>query len=92
MWLRGWHLSLSGIVTFKKSDGLRLVAKEAPINQLLIETDAPYLAPQSKRGRINEPSFIGETATCIAAARGEAANQIAKATKENGIHVFQLSN
>lgn len=92
VWKRGWHLSLSGIVTFKKSEELRLVAKEAPIGQLLIETDAPYLAPQKKRGAVNEPAFIVETAACIAAARGETVESVAKATRENGIRLFQLSN
>lgn len=92
VWQRGWLLSLSGIVTFKKSEALRRVAKEAPINQLLIETDAPYLAPQSKRGKMNEPAFVGEIAACIAAARGESVEHIAKMTKENGIRVFHLSN
>ncbi|HSX10996.1 MAG TPA: TatD family hydrolase, partial [Chlamydiales bacterium] len=53
---RGWCLSLSGIVTFKKSEALREVAKMAPLKQLLIETDTPYLAPQSRRGKPNEPS------------------------------------
>lgn len=55
---RDWYLSLSGIVTFKRSDELREVAKIVPLEQLLIETDTPYLAPQSKRGKINEPSYL----------------------------------
>ncbi len=59
---RGWYLSLSGIITFKKSEELREVAKLVPLDRLLIETDAPYLAPQSKRGKPNEPAFLPETA------------------------------
>lgn len=85
---RGWHLSLSGIVTFKKSEELRIVAKEAPLNQLLIETDTPYLAPQSKRGKPNEPSYISETAQCIAQARGIPLEDLAKATYQNGASLF----
>jgi TatD DNase family protein len=80
---RGWHLSLSGIVTYKKSDALREVAKIIPLNQLLIETDAPYLAPQSWRGKQNEPAFIVETAEVIAKAKGISALDIAKSTFEN---------
>jgi len=92
VWARGWYLSLSGIVTFKKSEELKLVAKEAPLNQLLIETDAPYLAPQSKRGQPNEPSYIVETAACIAALRGVEVSEIARATTENMTRVFDLTH
>ena len=87
---RGWHLSLSGIVTFKKSTALQEVAKFVPLEQLLIETDTPYLAPQSKRGRQNEPAFVVETAACIAMLRGETLELIAKHTRENGIRLFSL--
>jgi len=92
VWKRGWHLSLSGIVTFKKSETLRLVAKEAPLDQLLIETDTPYLAPQSKRGKPNEPSYLVETAACIAAVRNIPLAELATATRDNAIRLFQLSN
>jgi TatD DNase family protein len=87
---RGWYLSLSGIVTFKKSDTLREVAKRAPLKQLLIETDTPYLAPQSKRGKQNEPSFLPETAQCIALAKGISVEEVARATFENASRVFQM--
>lgn len=80
---RGWHLSLSGIVTYKKSELLRAVAKIIPLNQLLIETDAPYLAPQSRRGKLNEPAFIVETAEIIAKVKGISAAEVAKNTFEN---------
>ncbi len=89
---RGWHLSLSGIVTFKKSESLREIAISAPINQLLIETDTPFLAPQGKRGTQNEPAFIVETAACIALARGVSLESIAEETRENGNRLFHLSN
>lgn len=63
---KGWMISFSGIVTFKKSDSLRAVVKEVPLEHLLVETDAPYLAPQSRRGQQNEPSFILETMRYLA--------------------------
>jgi TatD DNase family protein len=85
---RGWHLSLSGIVTFKKSGHLREVAKLVPLSQLLIETDTPYLAPQGHRGRPNEPSFLPETAVCIAEAKGISLDEIAKAASENAVRLF----
>ena len=87
---RGWHLSISGIATFKKSEALREVAKIVPLNQLLIETDTPYLAPQSKRGRQNEPAFIPETARAIAMAKGISVEEVAKATFENAMRLLSL--
>jgi len=85
---RGWYLSISGIVTFKKSEELRLVARDVPLEQLLIETDAPFLAPQSQRGRINEPAFLGETAACLALSRNIPVEEIARATRENSKRLF----
>lgn len=85
---RGWFLSLSGIVTFKKSGVLRDVAKMIPLNQLLIETDAPYLAPQSKRGAINEPAFLLETAAFIANIKGIAIEEVETHTAANARRLF----
>lgn len=85
---RGWYLSLSGIITFKKSEELREVAKLVPLNQLLIETDTPYLAPQKHRGKQNEPMFIQQTAECIANARGISLEELAKITFENAKQLF----
>ena len=87
---RGWYLSLSGIVTFKKSHDLKEVAKIVPLNQLLIETDAPYLAPQSKRGKLNEPSYLPEVAQVIAAIKDISVEQLAKATADNARQLFRL--
>lgn len=87
---RGWYLSLSGIVTFRKSEELREVARLVPLNQLLIETDAPYLAPHSKRGHPNEPSYVVETAQCIASARGIPLEDLAHATYNNMLQLFKL--
>ena len=87
---RGWYLSLSGIVTFKKSEELREVAKMVPLEQLLIETDTPYLAPQSKRGRINESSYLPEIAAAVASAKGVSLDIIAKATLNNAKTLFKI--
>jgi len=89
---RGWYLSLSGIVTFKKSETLRAVAKMIPLNQLLIETDAPYLAPQSHRGKQNEPAFLPETAAIIASCRGISVEEVAAATMANAEAFFAFKN
>lgn len=80
---RGWHVSFSGIVTFKKSEELREAAKWVPLSQLLIETDTPYLAPQSRRGRQNEPAFLPETARAIAGVRGISLEELAEASFAN---------
>lgn len=88
---RGWYLSLSGIVTFAKSESLREVARYVPLDRLLIETDAPYLAPQSRRGKINEPAWIVETAHMVAQAKGIAVEQLAQATCENAYSFFSFS-
>jgi TatD DNase family protein len=87
---RDWFLSLSGIVTFKKSDSLREVAKMTPLDRLLIETDSPYLAPQSRRGKTNEPSFLPEIASLIAGVKGIAPEEVASATAANARHLFHL--
>lgn len=88
---RGWMLSLSGIVTFKKSLDLQEVAKEIPLQQLLIETDAPYLAPQKHRGKQNEPAFLVETARFIASIKHLSFEKLAEATKQNAEQFFQIT-
>lgn len=85
---RGWFLSLSGIVTFKKSTHLREVAKMVPLSQLLIETDAPFLAPQSKRGKQNEPAYLIETAQMIADVKNISLEEVAAASYKNGSALF----
>lgn len=85
---RGWLISMSGIVTFKKSKELQEVAQYVPLSSMLIETDTPYLAPQTKRGQPNEPSFIGETAQMIATLKGVSVEEVARATAENGRAFF----
>ena len=85
---RGWYLSLSGIVTFKKSEQLREVANIVPLDQLLIETDAPFLAPQSKRGKQNEPAFLQETAQFIANSKNISVEEVVAASYKNGSNLF----
>lgn len=87
---RGWYLSLSGIVTFKKSTTLKEVAKLVPLEQLLIETDTPYLAPQSYRGKVNEPAYIMETAAVIADIKGVPVEKVAQATCLNACRLFKI--
>ncbi len=87
---RGWYLSFSGIITFKKSQSLRDIAKWAPLSQLLIETDTPYLAPQKYRGLINEPAYLPETAQCLAEIKGLPVEEIARITSENASTFLNL--
>lgn len=89
---RGWYLSLSGIVTFKKSDELRKVAEITPLDKLLVETDTPYLAPQSRRGKVNEPAFLVETAAMIALAKGVSVEEVARASSQNAERLFKLDS
>jgi TatD DNase family protein len=87
---RGWMISFSGIVTFKRSEALRDVAKEVPLDQMLIETDTPYLAPQSKRGKMNEPSFISEIAQTIANVKKVPLEKVAEVSSKNAARFFNL--
>jgi TatD DNase family protein len=85
----GFYISLSGIVTFPKADELRAVAAMVPVDRLLIETDAPYLAPIPHRGKRNEPSFVPRVAETIASARGVAPAEIAGRTSANFSALFE---
>lgn len=87
---RGWMLSLSGIVTFKKSVELQEVARMVPLEQLLIETDTPYLAPQKYRGKQNEPAFLVETARFIALLKQVSFEELAKITAQNTSFLFKF--
>lgn len=88
----GFSISFSGILTFRKADDLRAVAAAVPLDRLLVETDAPYLAPVPHRGKRNEPSFVPHTAKCLAAAKGVSAADIEKATTENFLRLFARAN
>lgn len=87
---RGWMLSMSGIVTFGKSAALREVAAWTPLDHLVIETDAPYLAPGIYRGKPNEPAFLVETARCVAEQKRISLDALAEATRANAIRFFDL--
>ncbi|MCH9611522.1 MAG: putative metal-dependent hydrolase YcfH [Chlamydiales bacterium] len=85
---RGWYLSISGIVTFKKSEQLQEVARAVPLDQLLIETDTPYLAPTPYRGKQNEPSYLVETAKFVAQLRDISFEELAGCTAQNASSLF----
>lgn len=86
---RGWMLSFSGILTFKKSEALREVASEVPLNQVLVETDSPYLAPERRRGKVCEPAYVIETCQVLALIRGLELEKMAQVTCDNGERVFK---
>jgi TatD DNase family protein len=84
----GLYISLSGIVTFKTAQALRDIAKDVPLDRLLIETDAPYLAPMPLRGKKNEPAFIVHTAALVAELKGLPVAELARITSENFFRLF----
>jgi TatD DNase family protein len=84
----GLHISFTGILTFKNSGELRAIAAELPAERILVETDAPYLAPGPFRGKRNEPAFVVETAKVLAQARGASLDDIARQTTENFFRLF----
>jgi TatD DNase family protein len=84
----GGYVSFSGVLTFKKSDGLREIAAALPQDRILVETDAPYLAPEPHRGRRNEPAYVAHTAAALAAARGTDLATIARQTTANFYRLF----
>jgi TatD DNase family protein len=84
----GFYVSFTGILTFKKSDELRAIAAELPADRILVETDAPYLAPGKYRGKRNEPAFVTETAKVLAAVRGVPAERIAAESSANFFRLF----
>jgi TatD DNase family protein len=87
----GLYLSFSGVMTFKKADELRKAAAYAPADRILVETDAPYLAPIPHRGQRNEPAFVAKTLEALAQVRGISLPTAAEATTANAFRLFQLS-
>ena len=81
-------ISLSGIVTFKNAETLRDIAKDIPANSLLVETDAPYLAPIPVRGKRNEPAYVAHTAAFLANLRGQGVTELAHGTTANFLRLF----
>ncbi|MGC2411076.1 MAG: TatD family hydrolase [Stellaceae bacterium] len=88
----GFYISLSGIVTFKSAEELRAIVRDVPLERLLVETDAPYLAPVPHRGRRNEPAYVAVTATAVAALKGIEPEELAAATTENFFRLFGKAN
>jgi len=84
----GFHLSFGGILTFPKADDVRKSAVLTPENRLLVETDAPYLAPQPLRGKRNEPSFVTHTAAMLATLKGISNEELARTTTDNFFRLF----
>ena len=87
----GFHISLSGIVTFKNAALVKEVARAVPLSRLLVETDAPYLAPMPHRGKQNEPAFVRHVAEEIARLRGISFEEVAAATTENFFRLFSAA-
>jgi TatD DNase family protein len=84
----GFHISMSGIVTFRNAEALREVARRVPLDRLLIETDAPYLAPVPYRGKTNEPGFVKHVGDKVAEIRGLTPEAVANATTDNFNRLF----
>lgn len=84
----GFYLSFSGIVTFKNAEDLRDVARRAPLDRILVETDSPYLAPVPKRGKTNEPAWVAHVAARLAEVRGLPIEVIGEATTANFHRLF----
>ena len=86
----GFYISFSGIVTFKNASALREVAAKVPDDKILIETDAPYLAPVPHRGKENQPAYVVEVAKHLASIRGQSVEEIARLSTENFNRLFNL--
>ena len=86
----GFLISFAGNVTYPKAQAIRDVARELPLDKMLTETDSPFLPPQGRRGKRNEPAYVVEVAQALASVRNLAADEIAAATAENFRRFFQL--
>ena len=84
----GLYISISGIVTFKAAEDLRVIVRDVPLDRLLVETDAPYLAPIPKRGKTNEPAFVAHTAAKVAELKGVSLAELEAATTDNFFRLF----
>jgi TatD DNase family protein len=87
----GWYVSFAGNVTYKNAPDLRVAATEVPADRLLTETDAPYLAPQPRRGRTNEPAYVTHTLAALAQARGDDPDELEEQIDSNAARVFRLA-
>ena len=84
----GFYISISGIATFKNATDLRETIKAVPFERLLVETDAPFLAPVPHRGKRNEPSFVADTAAMLAELKGVSTEELARITSDNFFTLF----
>ena len=84
----GLYVSFSGVISFKKTEALADLARKLPLDRLLVETDAPYLAPVPYRGKTNEPAYVVHTAAALARIRGLSEAEIAKATTDNFFRLY----
>ncbi|MDH7795083.1 MULTISPECIES: TatD family hydrolase [unclassified Beijerinckia] len=84
----GLYVSFSGVLTFKTSEELRAIAKDVPLDRLLVETDAPYLAPVPHRGKRNQPAWVADTARVLAEVKGVSFDEIAQQTTQNVLRLF----
>ncbi|WP_295139407.1 TatD family hydrolase [uncultured Reyranella sp.] len=84
----GFYISISGIVTFKAAEELRVIVRDVPLDRLLVETDAPYLAPVPKRGKTNEPAFVAHTAAKVAELKGVSLAELEATTTDNFFRLF----
>ena len=84
----GMYISISGIVTFKAAESLRVIVRDLPLDRLLVETDAPYLAPVPRRGKTNEPAFVAHTAAKVAELKGVSIAELEAVTTENFFRLF----
>lgn len=88
---RGFMLSFTGISTYPKAEDIRETIKRCPLKQMMIETDAPYLAPVPHRGKRNEPAFVTEVAKCVAKVKGISVEEVDRITTQNTIEFFSLA-
>ncbi len=84
----GFHISFTGIVTFKNGADLLAIARDTPADRIMVETDAPFLAPVPRRGKTNEPAYVAHTAAAIAEARGESLEDFAEQTYQNACEFY----
>lgn len=84
----GYHISISGVVTFKNADALREVVKKVPLDRLHVETDAPFLAPVPFRGKKNQPAWVVHTAQCVADLKDISLDELGRALRQNAASLF----
>lgn len=87
---KGYLLSFTGIATYPKSEDIRDTIKHCPLEQMMVETDAPYLAPVPHRGKRNEPAFVVHVAMCVAETKGISLQEVDEATSRNAVEFFSL--